>query len=245
MLLAAGFCPLQAQSSASDLQIPLVDRLPKWYYEQAPNQAIGISLSGTAFLEEFVEPEYEQAICFALINAALQQSDTNVVRGNVISVSESSFDMQNDVLNISATMKIPVHYVVLDQCRLKNGIVLVLLQYQYRNLSATESLEFVYECHIGNDSVSETRVIENEGQYGFYGQSAYAEDGYFLSLSQTRVEPFLSIGVGIPLDMQQYGNVLRNEYLLHGSEFQKYIGWLYFDALRQDLYRKLMYRQYN
>lgn len=245
LLLAAGFCPLQAQAAASDLQIPVVDRLPKWYYEQAPNQTMGISLSAISNVEARIEAEYEQAICFALIRAALQQSDTNVVRGTVISVSETSSDMRNEALRISATLKIPVHYIVLDQCRLKNGTVLVLLQYQYRGLAATEELEFAYNGHIKNDSVDEIFAIENNGKYGFYCQSEYSEDGFFWVLNTERITPFLYVSSAIPLDMQQYGHVLHNEYLLQNPERYGYIGFTYFDALRQDLYRKLRYRQYK
>ncbi len=242
LLLATGRSPLQAQSAASDLQIPEVDRLPKWYYEQAPNQAVGISLSA---FPKITEAEYEQAICFALIRAALQQSDTNVVRGHLISVSETSSDMRNNALRISATLKIPVHYIVLDQCRLKNGPVLVLLQYQYWSLASTEDLEFAYNGHIKNDSVDEIFAIENNGKYGFYCQSEYAEDGFFWVLNTERITPFLYVSNAIPLYMQQYGYVLHNEYLLQNPERYGYIGFMYFDALRQDLYRKLRYRQYK
>lgn len=242
LLLVAGFCPLQGQSSALGLQLPVVDRLPKWYFEQEPGQVVGISLSASPNVEQLIEAEYEQAICFALIRAALQQSDTNVIRGNVISVSEASADMRNEALRISATLKIPVHYIVLDQCRLKNGTVLVLLQYQYRGLAATEDLEFVYESRISNDSVDEIFVIRNEGKYGFYCQSEYSEYGFFWVLNTERNTPFLYVSSAIPLDIQQYGHVMHNEYLLQNPERYGYIGFMHFDDLRQDLYRKLMYR---
>ena len=240
--LVAGFGPLQAQSTASDLQIPMVDRLPKWYYEQGPNQAIGISLSA---LKEASEEEYEQAICFALIRAALSQADTNVVSGQLISARESSANMWYDALTIFAFLKIPIHYIVLDQCRLKDGPVLGLLQYQYRNLAATEALEFTYECRISNDSAKEAFAIENKGQYRIYGQSEYLEGDFFWLFTQERVEPFMYASIAVPLNIRQYNHVLRNEYLLRNPKMQEYIGALYFDDLRRDLYRKLMYLHYD
>lgn len=241
LLFSAGLMPAQGQSSVSELRIPEMDRLPSWYFEQAPGQVLGISLSASQGRGDI---EYEQAVCFALMRAALQQSDTNVVIGEVSAVRVSSQDGQEDVVGVSATLRIPINYIVLDQCRLKNGTVLVLLQYQYRHWAATAELEFAFETQVRNDSVNEFSFIRKDGEFEMECHSEYGEDGLYWVLLYTHATPFMFGSVAIDFDFQQYGQVMHNEYLLdYNRKKQGYLGWMYFDALRRDLYRKLIYRE--
>lgn len=236
----AEFCPLQGQSSTLDLQIPEVDRLPSWYFEQPPGQTIGISLTeGKIDLSAAMH----QAVYFALFQAALQQSDTNVINGQVISTSEiskSPYPTETTALSISASLQIPTHYTVLDQCRLKNGPILILLQYQYHNLSSTEKLEFEFTNRIINDSIVEERFAINGEQYAVYCTAEHREGTFYRKVVQATEANYNEFNIA--LNPKRYGSIMRNRHLLSAIDNQQYLGSLYFDDLRQELYRKLIYR---
>lgn len=120
LLFAAGFGLPRARAKVPSVQAadslpPLVDRLPAWYFEQEPNQAVGVSFAGME-----TEAAFQQAVLMARIRAALQQSAPEVVKGEMQSASGaekkigSAQDDRSYRCEASAKLKLPVDYAVLD-----------------------------------------------------------------------------------------------------------------------------------
>ncbi|MCM1042286.1 MAG: hypothetical protein NC396_07670 [Bacteroides sp.] len=233
---------LYGQSSNSDLQIPVVNKLPSWYWTQRLGQAIGISMIEDLGNQEAAR---EQAVYFARMRAALMEPDTNTISGNILTATISNTKENKQTLHASATLKLPNNYEILEQCRLKNGTVLVLLQYRYSDLSETENLLFESDFFVRNDTIySDDFFMAIKGKFEVSGDGSPCKDGYEWDLYHILGTPLYDAESTFTLHTWDYYTITHNLNLLNSPNelAQPYIGWLNFDNLRQQLYRKLFHK---
>lgn len=244
LLFAAGFGLPRAQAIVASAQVidslpPLVDRLPAWYFEQKPNQAVGVSFAG---IKE--EAAFHQAVLTARIRAALQQLDPEVVKGEIQSASSrekktgSNQEDRSYRCEASAKLKLPVDYTVLDQCRLKNGTVMVLLEYGHYAYGRMEDLNCAFLNEIKNDMVEWYMKMTLPDKYVL---EMVRTDSSFL-MEELYGNVFLC--QHLLYDCKNYCNLSHNPNLLMNPDekTEKYLGWLNIEGLLTDLCRKLIFR---
>lgn len=247
LLLAAGFGLPRVRANVSSTQVtdslpPLVDRLPTWYFEQKPNQAVGVSFAGMD-----VEAAFQQAVLMARIWAALQHPSSETIKGEFLTFGNGE--------SLQVILKLPKNYKVLNRCRLEGGTVLALIQYGVEEPDEMEEKQLYFNYSVYRDTIaSEVFMSYNEIQDAnnkvrFYTfdildcRGKYLENGCQWRFSYEKAnKDERDMDSQCMIDYTTYYTLSRNPNLLVYPDVQteKYLGWLCIDGLHVNLCKRII-----